>query len=622
MAGTVVTETRTVQWLASTRRRELEITERARKRLPLAIIILTLNEERHLPECLASVAGLAERTLIVDSGSTDGTADIARQIGVDFVVHEFRGYASQRNAALDMVSQGWVLFLDADERLTPELREELSRAIYQARPGVAGYWIPRRNVALGHVLRGGGWWPDHQLRLFRRGCARYAPQHEVHEVVEVDGQVGTLEQTILHLNYDSYREFDEKQARYGRLRARELAAEGLRPRRRAFVGRPAREFWRRFVTLSGYRDGPTGLRLSLAMARHELDVLRQVNALLAAGGEEQPAHADPLAVTHAKQLVTKAPDLDLSIVIVSFNVRDLLLACLASIEAWQAQTDLRVEVIVVDNASRDGSPDSVRRRFPETHVAELGANLGFAAANNRGAEIAGGRSLVFLNPDTTAVGDAFGSMLHYLDEHRDVGVVGPKVRYPDGTIQSTRRRFPTRRTGFFESTIVQQYWRDNAVLRRYYVSDRSNDETQDVEWLVGACLMVRRETLETAGLFDERFFMYSEEVEWCRRVRDAGWRIVYHPAATIVHHEGGSSRLDLPSRQINFDTSKVMLYEQLHGKTAARLLRAFLLGGYLLRASLEAGKGLLGHKRPLRRERVRLYLQAFKSGLRDRSESH
>ncbi len=592
----------------------------ARHRLPLAIIVLTLNEERHLPECLASAAGLAERTLIVDSGSTDGTAVIARQIGIEIVFNEFHGYASQRNAALEMVSQEWVLFLDADERLTPEFRDELSKTIESAPQEVGGYWIPRRNVMFGHVLRGGGWWPDHQLRLLRSSHARYVPEREVHEIVEVDGRVGTLEQPILHLNYDSFQEFQEKQESYGRMRARELAAEGISPRRRSYLGRPAREFWRRFVTLTGYRDGLTGLRLALAMARYEFQMLTQVNAMLSrkpdSDAQESQAHD---AVLHHR-VSTEQPDLDLSIVIVSFNVRDLLLDCLASIEAWLSETRYSAEVIVVDNASHDGSADSVRRRFPSTRIIELGANVGFAAANNRAAEVARGRFMVFLNPDTTVVGDAFGVMLRYLEQNPDVGVVGPQLRYPDGTPQSTRRRFPTRRTGFVESTIIQQYWRDNAILRRYYVLDKPSDKTQNVDWLVGACLFTRRETLETAGVFDERFFMYSEEVEWCHRVRESGWDIVYLPSATIVHHEGSSSRLDLPVRQINFDTSKVLLYEELHGKGAARALRGFLLGSYLVHASIEAGKGLLGHKRTLRKERVLLYLRAFKSGLRERSD--
>jgi N-acetylglucosaminyl-diphospho-decaprenol L-rhamnosyltransferase len=595
--------------------------ERPGNRLPLALVVLTLNEERHLPECLGSAAGLAERTLIVDSGSSDMTVEIAHQIGVDVVFNGFRGYASQRNAALRMVTQEWTLFLDADERMTPAFRAELAETIRTAPPEVAGYWVARRNFMFGHEIRGGGWWPDHQLRLLRRGQARYATDHEVHEVVEVAGKIRTLSEPILHLNYDSMKEFRTKQVHYGQMRARELATKGRAPRSRGFIGRPVREFWRRYVSLAGYRDGWIGIRLALAMAWYEILVLSQTRALLEKQARAARARGDIEAYAQQHPARSESLEIDLSIIIVSFNVRELLLACLASIEAWLAIARQRVEVIVVDNASSDASVDSVRRRFPGAKLIELQHNVGFAAANNRAVKDARGRFVVFLNPDTTVVGDAFGVMLNFLEKHDDVGVVGPRLVYPDGTTQSTRRRFPTRRTGFLESTIVQKYWRDNRVLRRYYVADRSNDEIQDVDWLVGACLLARRATLDMAGLFDERFFMYSEEVEWSHRVRESGWRIVYLPSASIVHHEGGSSRSDLPLRQINFDTSKILLYERLHGKRTARALRTFLLGSYLVNAGIEAGKGVLGHKRSLRAERVKLYLGAFKSGLRGRSET-
>jgi hypothetical protein len=592
--------------------------ERPSNRLPLAIVVLTLNEERHLPECLASAAGLAERTLIVDSGSDDMTAEIAHQIGIDIVYHQFRGYASQRNAALRMVTQEWTLFLDADERLTSAFRAELADVIHTAPRDVAGYWVARRNHMFGRELRGGGWWPDHQLRLMRGNRARYASDREVHEVVEIDGHVRTLSEPILHLNYESMKEFRTKQLHYGRMRAHELAAQDHPPRRRGFAGRPVREFWRRYVSLRGYRDGWIGLRLAFAMAWYELLILAQTRALIANQASAIQPHDAIESHSQPQPVRLGQPEIDLSIIIVSFNVREQLLACLASIEAWLAIARQRAEVIVVDNASSDASVDSVRRRFPGARLIELEQNIGFAAANNQALKNARGRLIVFLNPDTTVVGDAFGAMLNYLEQHDDVGVVGPQLVYPNGTTQPTRRRFPTRLTGFMESTIVQQYWHNNRVLRRYYVADRSNDETQDVDWLVGACLLARRETIQMAGLFDERFFMYSEEIEWCHRVHESGWRIVYLPSASIVHHEGGSSQADLPTRQINFDTSKVLLFEQLHGKSVARALRTFLLGSYLLQAGIETGKAVLGHKRSLRAERVKLYLGAFKTGLRAR----
>ena len=583
--------------------------------LPLSVIVLTLNEERHLPGCLASVAGLARQILVVDSGSTDRTVELARAAGAEVVYRPFTGFASQRNAALELARQPWVLFLDADERVTPELAAEIRQALGQATDEIAGFWIPTQNWMFGRWIRGGGWWPDEHLRLLRAGRARYRPDVEVHEVVELAGEAGRLTPPLVHINYDSYWEFLTKQARYARIRAETLVRQGRRPRRRTYLGQPAREFWRRFVTLRGYRDGPVGLFLAGSMAWHELHTWLRVRRLWRATDHNGAGRRDmPAGWPAGVELPETA--LDLSVVIVSYNVREHLLACLETVCASLKTGGLRGEVIVVDNASHDGTVDAVRAAFPGVEVIANRENRGFAVANNQGIRRARGRVVVLLNPDTRVASDALGRLVHYLDENPAVGVVGPRLLYPDGRTQPSRRRFPTLLTGFLESTVVQDYWRDNRVLRRYYVADRSDDETQEVDWLVGACLAVRREAIETAGLLDERFFLYSEEVEWCWRIRRAGWRVVYLPEATVYHHESASAGQEPASRQIAFDTAKVQLYERLHGRPAAELVRAFLLLNYLARIAIEGSKWLLGHKRELRRERIARYWRAFGSGLR------
>ena len=265
--------------------------------LPLAVVILTLNEARFLPECLASVAGLGERVLVVDSGSSDGTVEIARQLGAEVVYRAFTGFAEQRNAALALVTQPWVLFLDADERLTRPLQQEIRRAIASAADDVVAFAIPRRNRVLGRELRGGGWWPDYQVRLMRVGRARYTPGREVHETVEVDGDVVRLREPLLHLNYDSWAEFQVKQRRYARMGAAMMQREGLLPRRRAYVGRPAREAWRRFVGLSGYRDGVLGFKLALSLAWYEFRMVGWARSRTTAKDEPpgSPRDDQPLA---------------------------------------------------------------------------------------------------------------------------------------------------------------------------------------------------------------------------------------------------------------------------------------------------------------------------------------
>jgi GT2 family glycosyltransferase len=275
-----------------------------------------------------------------------------------------------------------------------------------------------------------------------------------------------------------------------------------------------------------------------------------------------------------------------------------------------------VEIIVVDNGSRDGSAEMVRTEFPQVRLVANEGNRGFTAANNQGLSLSQGRHLLLLNPDTEVVDDALAVMVGYMDAHPEVGALGPQLRYPDGSLQPSRRRFPTLATALVESTIVQEWWRDNTVLRRFYMADTPDDAVQAVGWVVGACLLVRRQAYDQVGGLDEGFFMYSEELDWCKRIQDAGWEIVYLPTATVIHHEGKSSEQVVPARHIHFQSSKVRYFRKHHGAVQAETLRWFLLATYVFQLGREGLKWLLGHKRPLRAERVRAYRQVLRSGLR------
>jgi hypothetical protein len=281
---------------------------------------------------------------------------------------------------------------------------------------------------------------------------------------------------------------------------------------------------------------------------------------------------------------------------------------------------LECEVIVVDSASADGSPDMVRQRFPDARLIASPVNLGFSKGNNLGVAHSSGRYILLLNPDTEVLDDALEVMVAYMDSYPEVGVLGPKLLFPDGRVQSSRRRFPTLSTAFLESTILQQCFPHNRVLEHYYIQDRSDEEEQDVDWIVGACMLIRRQTWEQVGPLDESFFMYSEELDWCRRAKTAGWRVVYLPQATILHHEGQSSVQVVPARHIYFQSSKVLYFRKHHGVLISETLRLFLLATYVLQLCEEAAKWLVGHKRALRSERVRAYWRVLRSGLRARGE--
>lgn len=303
---------------------------------------------------------------------------------------------------------------------------------------------------------------------------------------------------------------------------------------------------------------------------------------------------------------------DLSIIIVSWNVCDLLQDCLRSIETHRY--DLNIETIVVDSYSSDDTVEMVRQNFPEVILIACEENVGFPRGNNIGMEQATGETLFLLNPDTVVIADALPVLLRYLRDHANVGVVGPQLCFGDGAIQSSRRRFPTVWTGMFESTWLEPY-APKSILRDYYVQDTADDETAVVDWVMGAAMLVRREVYEKVGGMDAAYFMYSEELDWCKRIKNHGWDVVYLPTAQITHYQGKSSEQASIARHINFNRAKLRYFRKHHSSATALFLRVVILKNYTAQILLEGVKWLVGHKRPLRSQRIHAYWQVVRSGL-------
>jgi (heptosyl)LPS beta-1,4-glucosyltransferase len=244
--------------------------------IPLAAVILTINEERHITACIESVAW-ADEVIVFDSYSDDRTVEIARQMGVTVMQHPFHDFGQQRNAALDAIEAEWILFVDGDERATPELAVEIRQAI--TRDDVDGWWIPRHNYIFGAIVPHAGWYPDYQMRLLRRAKARYDPTREVHELVMLDGQEGYLENVLIHYNYDTLRQFIAKQEKYTDYDAKILFDQGVRPRPQNYILQPLRQFKWRYFELTGYEAGWRGLLLSLLMAYYNFSMYLRLRKL-------------------------------------------------------------------------------------------------------------------------------------------------------------------------------------------------------------------------------------------------------------------------------------------------------------------------------------------------------
>ncbi|HHX43893.1 MAG TPA: glycosyltransferase family 2 protein [Chloroflexi bacterium] len=241
--------------------------------------------------------------------------------------------------------------------------------------------------------------------------------------------------------------------------------------------------------------------------------------------------------------------LDLGIVIVNYNTRDLLGDCLQSLP--EACRGLRQRTIVVDNNSSDGSAAFVRTAFPAVTLLEPGRNGGYAFANNIGLRALGfgdgveepPRYVLLLNPDTVVPPDGLTRMVAFLDANPDVGVVGPKLVRQDGAFdRACRRSFPTPEVSFYRLTGLSRLFPRSRRFGRYNLSYLSVDEQADVDAVVGAFMLMRREALQGAGLLDETFFMYGEDLDLCYRIKALGWRVVYNPSVVVLHIKGAASR--------------------------------------------------------------------------------
>jgi N-acetylglucosaminyl-diphospho-decaprenol L-rhamnosyltransferase len=233
--------------------------------------------------------------------------------------------------------------------------------------------------------------------------------------------------------------------------------------------------------------------------------------------------------------------LDVSVVIVNYKVRDLLRECLASLQPDLAR--LRGEVWVVDNASGDGSAEMVASEFPWVRLIASSWNRGYSAANNLAIRQARGRYVLVLNPDTKLPPGAIIDTIAEMDAHPDIGALGPKLILADGTLdRACRRSFPSPEVAFYRLFGLMRLFPNHPRFAAYNLLNVSEDTPLDVDSVVGAFMLVRREVIETVGMFDEAFRLYGEDLDWAYRMKQAGWRVRYHPQVVVLHYKRQSTR--------------------------------------------------------------------------------
>lgn len=233
--------------------------------------------------------------------------------------------------------------------------------------------------------------------------------------------------------------------------------------------------------------------------------------------------------------------MDLSIIIVNYNTKKLTLECIESI--YKSKMNYTFEIFVVDNNSSDNSVEAIKEAFSNVKVIENKENVGFSKANNQAIKVSKGRYILLLNSDTIVNDTTLSTVIDFMDEHEDAGATGCKVVLPDGSLdKACHRGFPTPEASFYYITGLAKKYPNSPKFNSYHKSYLNMEEIHEIDCLVGAFMMVRRKTINEVGMLNETYFMYGEDIDWCYRIKEGGWKIFYHPKVSIVHYKGASSR--------------------------------------------------------------------------------
>lgn len=298
--------------------------------------------------------------------------------------------------------------------------------------------------------------------------------------------------------------------------------------------------------------------------------------------------AGPLVGPDGYVRIDSMSQIDVGVVIVNYNTKALLQRCLATVLRSEG---VRLQVCVVDNASHDGSAEMVARDFPDVALLRNSVNVGYPAANNQGLRYLGfptpsaPRYALLLNADTEVPPDGLAKVVAFADRRADVGVVGPKLVRPDGSLDlACRRSFPTPEVAFYRMVGLSRIFPRSRIFGRYNLTYLNEDLTVEVDSVVGAFMLVRREAVTDVGLLDEAFFMYGEDLDWAYRIKHAGWRVYYYPEVTVLHVKRAASRQN-PRAKVEFWRSMEIFYRKHYAAGTSPLVHFAILAvvGFLTR---------------------------------------
>lgn len=493
-------------------------------KIPISVAIVAKNEEENIGHALESVKDF-EDIVVIDSFSNDKTVEICKKYTNRVFSFKWQGYSKQKQMAVNYTKKEWVLILDADECVTPDLKREMVEKIKIN--SLSGFYIPRRNFFLGKWIRHSGWWPDYTLRLFRKNVS-YIERREVHEKAIVNGSVGYLKNPIEHFTYKTISSFILKMEKYSTLSAKELSNRKTAPLILMMWINPVLVFIKMFFLRQGFRDGIRGFILSILYSLYTF--LKYTKVWEKKGSE--------------KSFLRHGTTKKISIIIIAHNSGKILEKCLEKLSTNEKITHPDcAEWIIVDNASTDKTLEKLLLRYPNIKTVRNSENKGFAFAANQGSRAAKNEYLLYINTDVEVVNTAVLSLATILDKEPTAAVAAPRLIQQSMSIQKSVCPQPT-----LLHELFKPYYKLKADINEIFYKEY---KWYSVPSIRGACFMIRGKALESVGGFDDNYFFYLEETDLFYRLRREKWKVLYYPGAEVIHYSG------MGSEKVPFDRKKM-----------------------------------------------------------------
>ena len=523
----------------------------------ITAIIPTYNEESNIQKALDSVR-FADEIIVIDSFSTDATIKIVQQSNAILLQRAFDNFSNQKNYAIHKATHNWIFLLDADEVVSDYLAEEIKVTVSSNSTNI-GYHIYRSFYFKKTQLKFSGWQRDKVIRLFDKRFSLYKGM--VHEKIVSNGSIGILQHKLKHYSYKSYQHYVSKLQMYAQLQAKELLLNGQFVTPYHLLLKPIVRFFIQFVIQLGFLDLHRGFVISWA---HAFGVWRRYVEVLKLKHANSKTKVNSIAKFNPLQ-----QDIDVSILIVNYKSWKHLTNCLNAL-THLTEDKFSFEVVVVDNNSDDGHLEAFTKKYKQFKFKKNSGNNGFANGCNLAALNSKGRNLLFLNPDTIASEKSIKEMCELIDSNKNYGIVSCNQINNNGSFEDSDRIFPDLATLFGLT---------RAFYRKLFKKTRENDELVFADWVSGSVVFISRNWFEKIGGWNEDYWMYFEDVDLCKRVRDNNGQVVVLKNSKIIHNHGGASRINMSTAAIT--KSEVLIskhvYIRNHFTGFKRFVMLFLL---------------------------------------------